>query len=107
MPDTAAYLLVGAIAAVVTFATTPLVGFVARRLGWVVEPEEERHVHKVATPDVGGIAMLIGFVVAFLVARSMDTFAALFRSGDSEPPLGRGTWTRSPRAWTSRRFART
>ena len=85
MPDTAAYLLVGAIAAVVTFATTPLVGFVARRVGWVVEPEEERHVHKVATPNVGGIAMLIGFVVAFLVARSMDTFAALFRSGDSEP----------------------
>ena len=29
--------------------------------------------------------MFIGFVVAFLVARSMDTFAATFRSGDSEP----------------------
>ncbi|MBI4884401.1 MAG: undecaprenyl/decaprenyl-phosphate alpha-N-acetylglucosaminyl 1-phosphate transferase [Actinobacteria bacterium] len=84
MPDTGAYLLVGAIAAVVTFATTPVVAAVARRIGWVVEPEE-RHVHKVATPDVGGIAMFIGFVVAFLVARSMDTFASLFRSGDSEP----------------------
>ncbi|MEQ1872875.1 MAG: MraY family glycosyltransferase [Ilumatobacteraceae bacterium] len=85
MPDIGAYLLVGAIAAVVTFATTPVVGAIARRVGWVVEPEEERHVHKVATPDVGGIAMFVGFLVAFLVARSMDTFASLFRSGDSEP----------------------
>ncbi len=85
MPDTGAYLVVGAIAAAVTFAATPVVGVVAKRLGWVAEPEEERHVHKVATPDVGGIAMFIGFLVAFLVARSMDTFAELFRSGDSEP----------------------
>ena len=85
MPDTAAYLIVGAIAAAVTFATTPIVGAFARRFGWVVEPEAERHVHKVATPDVGGIAMFVGFVVAFLVARSLDTFAPLFRSGDSEP----------------------
>ncbi len=85
MPDTGAYLLVGAIAAVVTFATTPVVGAIARRVGWVVEPEAERHVHKVATPDVGGIAMFVGFAVAFLVARQMDTFSALFRSGDSEP----------------------
>lgn len=85
MPDTGAYLIVGAIAAAVTFATTPVVAAIARRVGWVVEPEAERHVHKVATPDVGGIAMFIGFVVAFLVARSMDTFAATFRSGDSEP----------------------
>lgn len=85
MPDTGAYLLVGAIAAIVTFAITPLVAALARRVGWVVEPEKERHVHKVATPDVGGIAMFIGFAVAFLVARSMDTFASLFRSGDIEP----------------------
>ncbi|CAN5400026.1 MraY family glycosyltransferase [soil metagenome] len=85
MPETGAYLIVGAIAAVVTFATTPVVGAVARRVGWVVEPQSERHVHKVATPDVGGIAMFVGFFVAFLVARSMDTFAPLFQSGDSEP----------------------
>ena len=85
MPDTGAYLIVGAIAAGVTFATTPIVAAFARRVGWVVAPEAERHVHKLPTPDVGGIAMFIGFVVAFLVARSMDTFASLFRSGDSEP----------------------
>ena len=57
MPGTAAYLVIGAVAAVVTFAVTPIVGRVARRFGWVVEPDERR-VHKVVTPDVGGIAML-------------------------------------------------
>jgi len=77
MPTTGAYLIVGAIAAVVTFAVTPPVGWMARRLGWVVEPDERR-VHTVATPDVGGIAMFIGFVVAFGAARLMDTFDPLF-----------------------------
>jgi len=77
MPNTGAYLIVGAIAAVVTFAVTPLVGMVARRMGWVVQPDERR-VHTVATPDVGGIAMFIGFVVAFGSARLMDTFDPLF-----------------------------
>ncbi|HQY14718.1 MAG TPA: MraY family glycosyltransferase [Ilumatobacteraceae bacterium] len=77
MPGTGAYLVIGAIAAVVTFVTTPIVGRVARRMGWVVEPDERR-VHTVATPDVGGIAMFIGFVAAFGVARLMDTFDPLF-----------------------------
>ena len=53
MPGTAAYLVIGAVAAVVTFAVTPIVGRIARRFGWVVEPDERR-VHKVVTPDVGG-----------------------------------------------------
>jgi UDP-GlcNAc:undecaprenyl-phosphate GlcNAc-1-phosphate transferase len=77
MPSTGEYLVVGAIAALVTFITTPIVGRVARRLGWVVEPDERR-VHSVATPDVGGIAMFVGFVVAFASARLMDAFDPLF-----------------------------
>ena len=77
MPGTGAYLIVGAIAAVVTFAVTPLVVWFARRRGWVVEPDERR-VHTVATPDVGGIAMFIGFIAAFGSARLMDTFDPLF-----------------------------
>ena len=77
MPGTGEYLIVGAIAAVVTFAATPVVGRVARRFGWVVQPDERR-VHTVATPDVGGIAMFIGFVAAFAAARLMDKFDPLF-----------------------------
>jgi len=83
MPDTGAYLLIGAIAAVVTFATTPIVGKVARRMGWVVEPDDRR-VHTVATPDVGGIAMFIGFIVAFAASRLMDVFDPLY-ANFSEP----------------------
>ncbi|HTH05772.1 MAG TPA: MraY family glycosyltransferase, partial [Ilumatobacteraceae bacterium] len=83
MPSTAAYLVVGAIAALVTFATTPLVATLARKRGWVVEPDPRR-VHTVATPDVGGIAMIIGFVAAFVVAAFMDEFDPLF-ARNSEP----------------------
>ncbi len=83
MPGTGAYLVVGAIAAVVTFTVTPVVGAIARRFGWVVEPDERR-VHTVSTPDVGGIAMFIGFIAAFASARLMDTFDPLF-ARNSEP----------------------
>ncbi len=83
MPGTGAYLLVGAIAAVVTFATTPIVGKAARRMGWVAEPDDRR-VHTVATPDVGGIAMFIGFIVAFAASRLMDVFDPLY-ANFSEP----------------------
>ncbi len=83
MPGTGEYLVLGAIAAVTTFLVTPVVGVVARRVGWVVEPDERR-VHRVATPDVGGIAMFIGFIAAFGVARLWDVFDPLF-ARNSEP----------------------
>ena len=83
MPRTGSYLLIGAIAAVVTFVTTPIVGKVARRLGWVVEPDDRR-VHTVATPNVGGIAMFIGFIVAFAASRLIDVFDPLY-ANFSEP----------------------
>jgi UDP-GlcNAc:undecaprenyl-phosphate/decaprenyl-phosphate GlcNAc-1-phosphate transferase len=83
MPGTRDYLVIGAIAAVVTFAVTPVVTRVAKRMGWVVAPDERR-VHKVVTPDVGGIAMFIGFLVAFLVARMWNVFDPLF-ARNSEP----------------------
>lgn len=79
MPDTTGYLIVGAVAAVVTFALTPLVSMLARRLGWVVEPDERR-VHTRVTPDVGGLAMFGGFIVAMVLAMQMDRFTPLFES---------------------------
>jgi UDP-GlcNAc:undecaprenyl-phosphate GlcNAc-1-phosphate transferase len=83
MPGTGAYLVIGAVAALVTFVTTPVVVRVARRMGWVVQPDPRR-VHKVATPDVGGIAMFVGFAVAFGVARLWGAFDPLF-ARNSEP----------------------
>lgn len=83
MPDTAQYLIIGGCAAAVTFAATPLVVRVANRLGWVVAPDDRR-VHTVTTPDVGGIAMFAGFVVALGVSRLMDGFDTVY-ARNSEP----------------------
>ena len=81
MPSTTSYLLIGLVAAVATFVFTPLVGMIARRLGWVVEPDERR-IHTVATPDVGGIAMFIGLVAALAAARLNNHFDTIFARND-------------------------
>ncbi len=56
MADVGSYLLIGAVAALVTFAATPLVGRLARRRGWVYKPND-RTVHTEPLPDVGGLAI--------------------------------------------------
>ena len=83
VPGVAAYLIIGGLAAVVTFVATPIVGRVARRFGWVYMPNE-RTVHTAPLPDVGGLAMFLGFVVALVTAWSLDAFDPLFTS-NSEP----------------------
>ena len=65
MPETLDYLIIGAVAAVVTFAVTPVVARFATRVGWIVLPDERR-VHTRPTPHVGGIAMFVGFAAALL-----------------------------------------
>ncbi|MEY2581322.1 MAG: UDP-GlcNAc:undecaprenyl-phosphate/decaprenyl-phosphate GlcNAc-phosphate transferase, partial [Ilumatobacteraceae bacterium] len=81
MPSTTSYLLIGLVAAAATFICTPIVGRIARRLQWVAEPDERR-VHTVATPDVGGIAMFIGLVAALAAARLDDHFDTIFARND-------------------------
>jgi UDP-GlcNAc:undecaprenyl-phosphate GlcNAc-1-phosphate transferase len=83
VPDTAGYLFIGLIAALVTFVSTPFVVKLATRVNWVVEPDERR-VHKVPTPDVGGIAMFMGFIVALAIAWKMGRFSPVFNN-NSEP----------------------
>lgn len=77
------HLVVGAVAAGVTFLSTPLVGWIARRRGWVYEPNE-RSVHTEPIPDVGGAAMLLGFLAALATAWWLDAFQPLFEN-NSEP----------------------
>ncbi|HEY7627784.1 MAG TPA: MraY family glycosyltransferase [Ilumatobacteraceae bacterium] len=84
MPSTTSYLLIGLVAAVATFVCTPVVAHVARRVGWVAEPGE-RKIHKVATPDVGGIAMFVGLVAALAAARLNDRFDTIFARNSDEP----------------------
>jgi UDP-GlcNAc:undecaprenyl-phosphate GlcNAc-1-phosphate transferase len=78
-----AYGIIFAVAAAVTFLTTPLVRRLAIRVGAVVGPDERR-VHKVPTPTLGGAAMFIGFLVALVVASQLSIFANVFH-GSSEP----------------------
>ena len=81
MPSTTSYLLIGLVAAAATFVCTPLVAIVARKFGWVAQPDERR-IHAVATPDVGGIAMFIGLVAALAAALLNDHFDTIFARND-------------------------
>jgi UDP-GlcNAc:undecaprenyl-phosphate GlcNAc-1-phosphate transferase len=82
-PGLADYLLIGAVAAVVTAVATPVVRALARRVGWVVAPND-RSVHTSPIPHVGGMAMLVGFLVAFVTAWMLDSFELVFLD-NSEP----------------------
>jgi UDP-GlcNAc:undecaprenyl-phosphate/decaprenyl-phosphate GlcNAc-1-phosphate transferase len=84
MPDVASYLVVGGAAAGTTVMVTPLVRALSLHQGWVVAPDERR-VHDRVTPDVGGMAMLAGFIVAMGVAWRMDRFHDMFTTTE---PLG-------------------
>lgn len=71
------YLFVMAIAGVVTYLVTPLVLRLSRGIGAVDIPDD-RKVHAVPTPTLGGIALLIGCLGALLVASTFDTFQPFF-----------------------------
>ncbi len=58
------YLATFAIGAAVTAVATPLVIRLATHLGVIDQIEDERRVHEVPTPRVGGIAVFFGFAVA-------------------------------------------
>jgi len=83
VPELGSFLLIGAVAALVTFATTPLVGVLARRRGWVYLPND-RTVHQSPLPDIGGLAMYVGLLAAMLTAWLLDAFDVLF-ARNSEP----------------------
>jgi UDP-GlcNAc:undecaprenyl-phosphate GlcNAc-1-phosphate transferase len=71
------YLLVGAVSFVTVVLATPLVAYVARQVGAVAVPGE-RHVHKVATPTLGGLALLAGVLVAVAFATQRTAFSDVF-----------------------------
>jgi UDP-GlcNAc:undecaprenyl-phosphate GlcNAc-1-phosphate transferase len=83
VPELGSFLLIGAVAAGVTFVATPLVMVLARRQGWVYLPND-RTVHQTPLPDIGGLAMYLGFLAAMSTAWLLDAFDVLFTS-NSEP----------------------
>jgi UDP-GlcNAc:undecaprenyl-phosphate/decaprenyl-phosphate GlcNAc-1-phosphate transferase len=78
------YLTVGGVAAVATLVLTPIVRRLSVRFGAVVPPDERR-VHDRPTPVGGGAAMLLGLLIAVLVASRIPEFKPVFRGS---APLG-------------------
>ncbi len=76
-----AYGIVFVVAAVVTFALTPLVWRLSVRWGAVVKPDERR-IHERPTPTLGGIAMLMALLVALGVAWLLPAFRPVFESSE-------------------------
>ena len=76
------YIITFAIAAAVSALATPLVIRLATHLDITVGVEEERHVHKVPTPRIGGIAVFFGFAFALfaVLGFALSSPYALFPS---------------------------
>jgi UDP-GlcNAc:undecaprenyl-phosphate GlcNAc-1-phosphate transferase len=79
------YAAVLAVAFGTTLAITPVVRFLALRYGAVVHPSDDpRRVHTRPTPNLGGAALFIGFLVAMAAAASIGAFDDVFEQ-NSEP----------------------
>jgi UDP-GlcNAc:undecaprenyl-phosphate GlcNAc-1-phosphate transferase len=79
------YGIVFGVAALVTFALTPVVWRVSIKIGAVVVPDERR-IHLRPTPTLGGAAMLLALFAALGVAWFLPQFRPVFES--SSEPLG-------------------
>ncbi|MDQ1691416.1 MAG: UDP-GlcNAc:undecaprenyl-phosphate/decaprenyl-phosphate GlcNAc-phosphate transferase, partial [Pseudonocardiales bacterium] len=74
------YALVGCIAAIGSYLFTPVARQLATKWGAVAKPRD-RDVHAVDTPRLGGIALLVGFAVAMVVAHALPTLRSTFADG--------------------------
>lgn len=71
------YLCIAAIAGGATWLLTPLIRHLAIQFG-AVGQVRSRDVHTIPTPRMGGLAMMLGFCVALLIASSMPFVSGLF-----------------------------
>jgi UDP-GlcNAc:undecaprenyl-phosphate GlcNAc-1-phosphate transferase len=74
------YALVACVAASGSFLFTPLARRVAIAWGAVAKPRD-RDVHAVATPRMGGVALLLGFAMALFVAARLPALSGSFVNG--------------------------
>jgi len=78
------YLLVAAVAAGGSYLATPIARGVAVAWGAIARPRD-RDVHAVATPRLGGLALLLGFSLAVFVAAQLPTLRNSFTNGPEIP----------------------
>jgi UDP-GlcNAc:undecaprenyl-phosphate GlcNAc-1-phosphate transferase len=60
------------VAAAIVYVLTPVMKSLARRTGVVDTPTDERRMHEMATPLLGGLGMYVGFLVAVLLLVPID-----------------------------------
>lgn len=82
-PELTSYLLVAGAGFLATVATVPLFLWLSNRLGLLVAPDTRRQ-HERPTSALGGGAMYLGFVAAFVFAWQSGRFDAVFHSS-TEP----------------------
>ena len=70
MPPLGAYAIVALVAAVGTYVAMFPIRRLALRIGFVDEPDERR-IHTRVTPNGGGVAMFVAFLVAMIVASQL------------------------------------
>ncbi len=83
------YLFVIVVAAIVTYVTTPLMGYLARRFH-AVSPVRDRDVHTVPIPRLGGVAIFLGFAAAGLVASRLPYLHQIFSGNEVKGVLAGG-----------------
>ncbi|MCI8527199.1 MAG: undecaprenyl/decaprenyl-phosphate alpha-N-acetylglucosaminyl 1-phosphate transferase [Oscillospiraceae bacterium] len=65
-------LLALVVATVVSFAATPLVKRAAYKVGAIDVPKDDRRMHKVPIPRLGGLAIFLGFFLSVLLFARID-----------------------------------
>src|SRR5450756_1460492 len=75
------YLLVFVVAAVITYAATPFVRWLAFATG-AITAVRDRDIHTHPIPRLGGLAMLLGFVAALLVASRLPYLSQIFQGSE-------------------------
>lgn len=75
------YLFVFLVALAVTYVSVPAMRALAVRVG-AFTPVRERDVHAVPIPRLGGVAMLLGYAAATLVASQLPFLTQIFDTGE-------------------------
>lgn len=78
------YALVACIAAAGSFLFTPVARRAAIAWGAIARPRD-RDVHAVATPRLGGVALLLGLAMALFVAARLPALSGAFSNGPEMP----------------------
>ena len=65
-------LLAMLVAAAVSFASTPMVKTLACKVGAIDVPKDNRRMHKVPIPRMGGLAIFLAFLLSVLVFADID-----------------------------------